>query len=582
MASASKLILSAVLLIAGSTASFSQATGRFTNLAQPELPGFAWSAQGFRAAESNGLLFKFEDPATAVKMTAATSRTAEWKVEGGRQTPTDLRVNLRSPGFDFKVRPGFRFTLDSLRPPLFTTSVGTYEGAPAPSTSWIMVSVRENVPPVLFAFRNGVSEMRVTGSSGQWQVRLSPAYEGWIRVLLPFGQRAPESAETLIERLGRQASAIKGLAPLTTQPYPRATNQRVFQGLGAMRLSWSFDRPGAVVPSAAILAGLTSGAQVTTPYRLVSDSFSEGPLALATGKEMSVLLPHGLLPLGRALTEGAWEEGVPKDEEQVIAAAPTSARVSMPEAVLSLYSTLSRGKALFGGSESYQPQKAEENRVFAEAAERQAWWINDGLLPDSSGLALASLLWKADPLTWNLSGSHELQAQVAKSALLAENSERRIEGLMLAYGLLARPSLVEAQKRLGFTASPASSPIPNDLLVMLGQAAPGKDWTRLLSAPFWIQQGPPAWLRKGDRTWVLLFMAPNSEPIEFIFRSRTPVQFEPATNLADFKSAQLADRQGVWRHRLTATPTARGLVEIRLKTPEAAFVVVPKTKAQSS
>lgn len=577
LASASKLILSALLLAAASLG-FAQATGRFTQASTPQLPGFLWTNQGFRAAESNGLLFKFEDPATSTRLASATSRTAEWKVEGGRRTPTDLRVNLRSPGFDFKVKPGFRFTLDSLRPPLFTTSIGTYEGAPAPTTSWIMVSVRENVPPVLFAFRNGVSEMRVSGSSGQWQVRLSPAYEGWIRVMLPFGQRVPEVSETLIERLGRQATAIKGLAPLTTQPYPRAMNQRVFQGLGAMRISWSFDRPGAVVPSAAILAGLTTGAQVTTPYRLVSDAFSEGPLGLATGKEMSVLLPHGLVPLGRALTDGAWEEGVPRDEVKVSAAAPEELRQVMPNPVLELYSKLNRGRAPFGASESYLPGNPSEAKLFAEAAEKQAWWINEGLLPDSSNLALASLLWRADPLTWNLSETPELQAQVARAALLAHGTDRRIEGLMLAYGLLARPSLLEAQKRLGFSLSPSAGPIPNDLLVMLGRAAPGKDWTRLLPAPFWLMDGPPAWLRKGERSWVLLFMAPSDEPVEFIFRSRTPVQFEAATNLSDFKSAQEADKQGVWRYRLTSKPQGRGLVEIRLRTPDAAFVVVPKTK----
>lgn len=576
--SASKLILCWVAALAFGQAS-AQATGRFTQSGQPQLPGFTWSNQGFRAAESNGLLFKFEDQASATTLVSATSRTAEWKVEGGRHTPTGLRVNLRSPGFDFKVRPGFRFTLDSLRPPLFTTSIGTYEGAPAPPTRWIMVSVRENVPPVLFAFSQGVSEMRVSGSSGQWEVRLSPAYEGWIRVQLPFGQRVPETQETLIERLGRQATVIKGIAPLTTQPYPRAINQKVFQGLGAMRLSWSFDRPGAVVPSAAILAGLTTGAQVTTPYRLISDSFSEGPLGLATGTEMSILLPHGLLPLGRVLTEGAWEQGIPPTEARINAAAPLDSRPRLPDSVLDLYSKLSRGRAPLSSQESYLPTTPDQAKQFAETAEKHAWWISEGLLPDSSNLALASLLWRSDPLTWNLQISPEIQSQTALAALLSQNTERRVEGLMLGYGLLARASLHENQKRLGFAQSPAASTIPPDLLVLLGRRAPGSDWTRLLTGPYWMQQGPAAWLRKGERSWVLLYMAENADPIEFIFRSRTPVQFQAATNLTSLNSAQQADRQGVWQYRLTAQAQARGLVEIRLITPDASFVVVPKTKA---
>ncbi len=421
--------------------------------------------------------------------------------------------------------------------------------------------------------------MRVSGSSGQWQVRLSPGYEGWIRVFLPFGQRVPETSETLIERLGRQASVIKGLTPLATQQNPRAVNQRVFQGLGAMRLSWTFDRPGAVVPSAAILAGLTTGAQVTTPYRLISDSFSEGPLGLATGTEMSVLLPHGLLPLGRALTEGAWEQGIPSDEARINAASPLSQRDSMPEAVLDLYSKLSRGRAAFGESDSYLPKTQADLAGFAEAAEKHAWWINEGILPDSSNLALSALLWKSDPLTWNLASAPGIQAKTATAALLSQSTDRRIEGLMLGYGLLARSSLIEAQKRNGFSITAPAEAIPKDLMVLLGRSAPGSDWTRLLTAPFWLTEGPPAWLRKGERSWVLLFMADGTEPVDFMFRSRTPAQFEPATNCSGFISAQQADKQGVWRYRLRAVPTARGLVEVRIKTPDATFVVVPKTKA---
>lgn len=576
--SASRLFFSSLIFGALLQAAFPQATGRFVNLDKPDLPGLSWSQDGFRAADSNGLLFRFEDAAKSVRLVSATSRTAEWKVEGGRHTPTDLRVNLRSPGFEMKVRPGFRFTLDSLRPPLFTTSIGTYEGAPAPPTQWIMVSLRDNLPPVLFSFRQGVSEMRVSGSSGQWQVRLSPGYEGWIRVILPFGQRVPESSETLIERLGRQATAIKGMAPLATQQHPRAVNQRVFQGLGAMRLSWTFDRPGAVVPSAAILAGLSTGAQVTTPYRLISDSFSEGPLGLATGTEMSVLLPHGLLPLGRALTDGQWEAGIPEDEVKLHAAAPVGLRETMPDAVLELYSKLTRGRALLGDAESYLPKTAGDTSVFADAALRHAWWINEGLLPDSSNLALSALLWRSDPLTWSLAAEPGVQAKVAAAALLSQSADRRIEGLMLGYGLLARQSLIEAQKRHKFSSAAKPETLPSDLMVLLGREAPGKNWTRLLSAPFWLAQGPPAWLRKGDRTWVLLFMASGSEPVDLMFRSRTPAEFEAATNLTELTSTQQADKQGVWRYKLRAVPTAQGLVEVRIKTPDASFVVVPKTK----
>lgn len=570
-------LLALLLLGAAAQLAPGQATGRFQAGPAPELPGFAWSHRGFRAADSNGSLFQFSDPATSVRLQSASSRSAEWVVTGGRHAPSHLRVNLRSPGFEMKVRPGFRFRLDSLRPPLFTTSVGTYEGAPAPASRWVMVSFRENTPPVLFAFRQGVSEMRAQGSAGQWEVRFSPGYEGWVRVVLPFGQRPPATSETLIERLGRQASAIKGLAPFITGPSPKAQSQRVLIGASAMRLEQTFDVPGAILPSAPLLAALFSGAQAETPYRLISDSFSEGPLAVSTSLNQSIRLPHGPLPLGRALTVGPWSADVPEEERRLLSVTPSSLRGRQPDQVLDLYARLTRGFAPFSSVESYLPLDSSQVKLFADAAVKQAWWINEGILPDTSALALSALLWKMDPLTWTLSSGLERQSEAALAALLSETPERRAEGLMLAYGLAAQKELKARADRFDFASPPSAPPLSFGLKVMLGLEPPGRDWTRLLAAPFWLQRGPQAWLRKGDRTWVLLFMAENSQPVTMTFRSRTPVSFDSATNVASLRADRKGDIPGVWKWDLTVTPRGQGLVEVRLPTPETAFVRVPGT-----
>lgn len=570
-------ILALLLLGAAAQLSLGQATGRFQGGPIPELPGFTWSERGFRAADSNGSLFQFADQAASVKLLSASSRGAEWEVVGGRHAPTNLRVNLRSPGFEMKVRPGFRFRLDSLRPPLFTTSVGTFEGVPAPSSRWVMVSFRENSPPVLFCFRQGVSELRAQGMPGQWDVFFSPGYEGWIRVILPFGQRPPSTNETLIERLGRQAAAIKGLAPLVSGPSPKAQTQRTLVGAASLRWEQTFDVPGALLPSAPILASLSTGIQTETPYRLVSDVFSEGPLAVSTTQTQSIRLPHGPLPLGRALTVGPWVASIPEEERRLLAVTPMELRERLPEQVLDLYSGLNRGYAPFSSVESYLPGSLQQVQQFTEAAIRQAWWINEGVLPDSSALALSALLWKMDPLTWTLSSGLELQAQVAVAALLSETPEKKAEGLMLAYGLAAQKELKTRADRFGFAAPPSAPPLPSALKVLMGLEPPGRDWTRLLTAPFWLQRGPQAWLRKGDRTWVLLFMARSSSPVTMTFRSRTPVSFDPATNVAGLKADRKGDVPGVWRWDLTVRPQGQGLVEVRLPTPETAFVRVPAT-----
>jgi len=476
-----------------------------------------------------------------------------------------------------KVGPGFRILLDSLRPPLFTTAIGTYEGAPAPASRWVMVSFRENSPPVLFSFRQGVSELRAVGSAGQWEIRFSPGYEGWIRVVLPFGQRPPVTSESLIERLGRQASAVQGLIAFTSGPSPRSTSQRVLPNAAAMRLQLAYDVVGAVIPSAPLLASVRTGAQVTTPYRLISDAFSEGPLAVASTQSQSVLLPHGPLPLGRALTVGPWSDKVAADERRLLSSVPQSLRDSQPASVLELYQGLNRGYSLFSKVESYMPTDATQLSAFVRAASRQAWWINEGSMPDTSALALSAVLWKMDPLTWTLSSGLEHQADAARAALLSETAERRFEGLMLAYGLAAQRELAERAERFGFFKTPTPPALPADLQVMMGLAPPGSDWTRLLAAPFWIQRGPQAWLRKGDKTWVMLFMASERSPYTMTFRSRTPVQFDPAANVAGFRSDRKGDVPGVWRWDLHVKPSTKGLVEIRLKTPGTSFVKVPAT-----
>lgn len=570
-------LLASLLVGAATPFSLGQATGRFQDGPSPELPGFAWSERGFRAADSNGSLFQFADLATSVRLQSVSSRSAEWEVVGGRHAPSHLRVNLRSPGFEMKVRPGFRFRLDSLRPPLFTTAVGTYEGAPSPASRWVMVSLRENTPPVLFAFRQGVSEMRAQGSAGQWEVRFSPGYEGWVRVVLPFGQRPLVTNETLIERLGRQASAIKGLAPFITGPSPKAQSQRVLVGATAIRLEQTFDSPGAILPSAPLLAALVTGAQAETPYRLISDALSEGPLAVSTSLNQSIRLPHGPLPLGRALTVGPWTPDVPEEERRLLSATPIALRGRQPDQVLDLYAKLSRGFAPFSSVESYLPIDSSQAKMFADAAVKQAWWINEGLLPDTSALALSALLWKMDPLTWTLSSGLDRQSDAAMAALLSETPERKADGLMLAYGLAAQKELRARADRFGFASPPSAPPLSLGLKVMMGLEPPGRDWTRLLAAPFWLQRGPQAWLRKGDRTWVLLFMAESNQRVKMTFRSRTPVSFDPATNIASLKAERKGDIPGVWKWDLTVVPQGQGLVEVRLPTPDTAFVRVPGT-----
>ncbi|MCG9894372.1 MAG: hypothetical protein MH204_02705, partial [Fimbriimonadaceae bacterium] len=379
---------------------FGQSFGTFGFDPYPVVPGFKISSEGFVVDESAADVFRFAVPLRSVRLTSITDRTAAWETDADLRSPQGFEANLRSPGFVMRVRERFRLRLRSLGRPVLTVDIATYDGAPTPTTTWVLCSLPDGQPPILFSFLDGISDARVTGAPGDWTLQFGAAYSGRIRVALPFGQRPYRPDLTSAARFGAAARELRSRKFWTSAP-PRSIGYTAESVPGGLITRWTFDRPGAMVPTTALLASRLSGVRIESPYDLLTESFAEGPFGVATGPELAIRWPVPQRVRGKAVTWGAPFGPALAAEEQIwLAAADDSVREAALAAVHRRYAELPRFRLPVSGSTAPGSLTPEGLQTLARLA-----WDHQALLtvldrPSGANLALTVLLWTMNHRTY--------------------------------------------------------------------------------------------------------------------------------------------------------------------------------------
>jgi hypothetical protein len=197
-------------------------------------------------------------------------------------------MDLASPGFSLYFPKGIDLNVGSTGAPFLSWSEGSVaQTVSTPAEAWILVSFRRGEPPILFVFPDAPQSMIVDGEPGNWHLRTIGAFSGWARVILPLGldSVSPVTASAL----GDLAQRIKTNEELWVGAAPKLVDTKVDSDPSSVTVTWTYDRAGAVVPSAALLAGYGGyPLHVTTDIQQLESSSEEGPMAVTKEPRLSI------------------------------------------------------------------------------------------------------------------------------------------------------------------------------------------------------------------------------------------------------------------------------------------------------
>lgn len=195
-----------------------------------------------------------------------------------------------------------RFKLRSTAAPYLTWSEGSGAAkVPTPAVSWIVLSFRDNQPPVVLGFPGDPCSLVVVGKPGAWEVRADD-YKGWVRLGLPVGLTG-EPANTAAA-LGRLATITANSSAFWTRPEPELLRFQATADDSTVTGEWTFDQPFVVIPQAMTMAPLAGyRVSVTSPHNRLKGDFGlgDGPHDVITTPTLKVQFPLHRVPLGRAL-----------------------------------------------------------------------------------------------------------------------------------------------------------------------------------------------------------------------------------------------------------------------------------------
>ncbi len=520
-----------------------QAFGRFGFSETPKAPGFLIDGQGFRAVQSGADTFRFAKP-VRFHRDRSSAESAGYSCDLFAGDPQDVTVNLRAPGFEMVFPYGVDLHLASLNGPNLTAGDATYgPGTPAPESKWILVTFADRQPPILFVFIDGAQELQVTGSSGQWRLKTSTVRPVRLRICLPFGLDASTSND--VASLGKLAGEIKGHEDVWTRPAPVLQSTSYQADDKGVKVVWRFDKPGAIVPPAAILAKAAGYAvELTSPVLDIGHGTEEGPLVFSQSAEFSMHLPVRAVPMGRSIVQGRLEF-----KPASVSPLPTSDTVEL--ALASLVGCRSDASAT-AASRALEEFFSKTAMALEPQSPGRLTYAGDGggmestaasallLQATSTGMPterrtpalLTSLLLRFDPMDWRLwvdgTARSRADAIAGLAAALDGDWATRAAGAMLHAGLAARQVLGRYLKGHGYPGASDTLPDPcgdfsGDLFSV--DAPKGAFFrsllsdVRILSSQELTVTGPPerlelAWpYHRGDEKELILMVGTGSRLI---------------------------------------------------------------------
>ena len=232
---------------------FAQAFGRFGYTEKIAVASFDVSRVGFQTKHAASDAFRWENPSTWWRPLATSEYQQVVGLSGVGRSPSKARFDLFEPGFALYFGTGMGLHTASTAAPYLSWSEGSVgPGVPTPKVSWVMLSFRNAQPPLVLAFLGAPAALTLTGRSGDWILRADTLYQGWVRVVAPLGTQG-FSANSAGE-LGRLVKEVAAEAEVWTEPAPQLLGVQVSDEPTAVTATWTFDRPGALVPTPITLA----------------------------------------------------------------------------------------------------------------------------------------------------------------------------------------------------------------------------------------------------------------------------------------------------------------------------------------
>lgn len=434
----------------------------------PSVPGFKITIEGFRSSSGGSDTFRFVKPLVDYRATKLSDRSVEFLGAKFAELPQIVRANLRSPGFEMNFPIGMKFNLDCLLSPYLSWSEGSVGAdVPTPSSKWVLVSFRDKQPPVLIVFQDEPVGLIVRGTSGSWTLSTVQPYSGWVRVCLPLGQYTKPGLSA--RSLGEIVQEVEKNIDHWTSETPSLVDFQIRTDEESVTAVWTFDRPGALVPPAAMMAR-TGGymIQILTGVTKTDADLWDGPTSFTTEPKLAIRFPLRRVPSGRSLTVGAR----PRD---IIATASPFDVPSLCDLALANI-TAGRDALVSEAAESVTTEFLEMANYTVEPHSRQRFpYAASGAgidLVAAHALVVQSRLASAgtekqpnrffkqvthrrDWYSWLIWADDQTVARRASAALavagaLSANRNEQLEGCMLQAGLAAERALALYRDRRGF------------------------------------------------------------------------------------------------------------------------------------
>ena len=158
-----------------------EAFGRFGYTEKVDVPGFLLDRKGFRVKNDLADNFKFDGEVQGWKPLSTSSLRQMISLGGTKRAPQKLQIDLLAQGFRAYFENGFGFKITSTASPYLSWAEGSVaENVPTPVSKWIVVSFRDNQPPVLLCFPTVGCDLIIRGNPGDWRIESRGLFRGWV------------------------------------------------------------------------------------------------------------------------------------------------------------------------------------------------------------------------------------------------------------------------------------------------------------------------------------------------------------------------------------------------------------------
>lgn len=578
--------ISAAIAVAIAVVAQAQAFGRFGYADAVDIPGFAIDREGFRVKHDRADRFSFAAPAKRWRalLTSDLSQTVSLGAHDGN--PEKARFDLLGTGFSLYFRAGCVLNLGSTSAPYITWEEGSAgPGVPTPKVSWLLVSFRDAQPPVLLSLHGAKAAFTVTGRAGEWQLKSEAPFSAWVRVTAPIGiePKATNSAASL----GELTQRVKRNLKYYVGPAPTLVGVDVQEEASGVTATWTFDRPHAVVPLAAVLAPLGG-----YPIRLLSSAIRidssdpEGPVSVLQDTTMAIRFPVRRVPTGRALTLGA------PTEPAIGTVSPHDAVGVSELALLNLLAcrdvlsreTADQVLAKYLGDAAYTTEPHTNQRLpFGEKGEGLDLAAAHALLMQATtstvratsepNSLLTSVRWRRDWRTWQIwtpdeAVSIRAGALAALAAALCPEPVRRLDAGMLEAGMAMRKGLQVWRTRSGFTPGEAENAGPfaglrRALFAYRTKTDEDERFVAGLLSEIRVYGDKQVQAEAKDGAVVMRWDSEDGKPMTIVLASAYPLTVAASANLTS-----IASEDALGFTVLRCQPKERGACEVRLGKPD--------------